>query len=173
MADFCKACTASITGNDNERNDLSGISTAEDTANGMYPVVLCETCGVIQVNHEGLRMDGLGPIGLPSGTVDSTDKGWVFPLEISAERVAATLGIDPKLIGTDEPYSTVAHAHALGVIGSSEGIHQAWVTVPAEEAKGRSLVTEIRAYLMEEPGAVYPLIKPLPIHQPTNPTDKE
>ena len=33
--------------------DLAGLSTEQDTKNGLYPVVLCESCGPIQVNHHG------------------------------------------------------------------------------------------------------------------------
>ena len=51
MADFCKQCSIEIFGTD--FGDLAGISTPEDTANGMYAVVLCEDCGPCQVNHAG------------------------------------------------------------------------------------------------------------------------
>ncbi len=51
MADFCKQCSIEEFGEDHK--DLAGLSTAEDTANGLYPVVLCESSGPIQVDHEG------------------------------------------------------------------------------------------------------------------------
>jgi len=52
MADFCYQCTKEMFGNP-EKNDLKGLSTPEDTKNGLYPVVICEGCGHIQVDHEG------------------------------------------------------------------------------------------------------------------------
>lgn len=51
MADFCNQCCVSMgfpTG-----VDLANLSTKEDTEKGLYPVVLCEGCGPIQVDHEG------------------------------------------------------------------------------------------------------------------------
>lgn len=53
MADFCWQCTKDVLGVEPEKNDLKGLSTPEDTAKGLYPVVLCEGCGSIQVDHEG------------------------------------------------------------------------------------------------------------------------
>jgi hypothetical protein len=52
MADFCMQCTEKLFGKD-LKNDLSGLSTPEDTTKGLYPVVICEGCGHIQVDHEG------------------------------------------------------------------------------------------------------------------------
>lgn len=51
MADFCKQCSITEFGED--YGDLAGLSTPEDTAAGLYPIVICEGCGVIQVNHLG------------------------------------------------------------------------------------------------------------------------
>ena len=51
MADFCKACSIHHFGKD--YNDLAGLSTEKQTKEGRYPVVLCEGCGAIQVDHEG------------------------------------------------------------------------------------------------------------------------
>lgn len=51
MADFCKQCSITNFGADYE--DLAGLSKPEDTAAGLYPIVLCEGCGPIQVDHEG------------------------------------------------------------------------------------------------------------------------
>lgn len=51
MADFCLQCTEVMF--PGSENDLSGLSTPEDTANGLYCVVLCEGCGAIQVDHLG------------------------------------------------------------------------------------------------------------------------
>ena len=54
MADFCKQCALDTFGDD--IGDLAGISTPEDTASGMYPVVICEGCGPVQVDHTGTRI---------------------------------------------------------------------------------------------------------------------
>lgn len=51
MSDYCKQCSIQLFGED--YGDLAGISTAADTANGMYAAVLCEGCGEIQVDHTG------------------------------------------------------------------------------------------------------------------------
>lgn len=51
MADFCKQCSIDHFGHDCE--DLSGLSTEEDTEEGRYAVVLCEGCGPTQVDHTG------------------------------------------------------------------------------------------------------------------------
>lgn len=51
MSDFCKQCSMDIFGKDT--GDMAGISTQEDTENGLYCVVLCEDCGAVQVDHEG------------------------------------------------------------------------------------------------------------------------
>lgn len=52
MADFCKQCALAMWGPDIE-NDMAGISTEEDTKNGLFAVVLCEDCGLCQVDHTG------------------------------------------------------------------------------------------------------------------------
>lgn len=53
MAEFCKECSIALFGKDH--NDLAGTITAEDTAAGyVSSVVICEGCGPIQVDHEGL-----------------------------------------------------------------------------------------------------------------------
>lgn len=49
MAEFCKQCAAAM----GFEPDFVGASTAEDTANGLFVVVLCEGCGPIQVDHTG------------------------------------------------------------------------------------------------------------------------
>ena len=53
MADFCRQCTEEVLGQNGNENDFIGASTPEDTAKGLYPVVLCEGCGPIQVDHTG------------------------------------------------------------------------------------------------------------------------
>lgn len=50
MADFCLQCSQML-GFDHP--DLDGLTTEEDTKNGLYAVVLCEGCGPIQVDHTG------------------------------------------------------------------------------------------------------------------------
>lgn len=51
MADFCAQCSLDMFGEDTR--DMAGISTESDTNAGQFAVVLCEDCGVIQVDHEG------------------------------------------------------------------------------------------------------------------------
>lgn len=51
MADFCKQCSIENFGSD--YGDLANLSTEKNTKNGIFPVVMCEGCGTIQVDHEG------------------------------------------------------------------------------------------------------------------------
>lgn len=52
MADFCKKCSIDIFGED--FGELAGLITEADTAAGFVSsVVICEGCGLIQVNHLG------------------------------------------------------------------------------------------------------------------------
>lgn len=51
MADFCLQCSGEHF--DGPTNDLAGLSTPENTAVGLFPIVLCEGCGAIQVDHTG------------------------------------------------------------------------------------------------------------------------
>lgn len=51
MADFCKACSFTIFGEDFK--DLAGITTIEEWEQGRAVVVICEGCGVIQVDPDG------------------------------------------------------------------------------------------------------------------------
>jgi hypothetical protein len=53
MADFCYQCCRDILGVNPDENDLKGLSTEEDTIKELYPIVLCEGCGAIQVDHTG------------------------------------------------------------------------------------------------------------------------
>ncbi len=55
MADFCRQCSADQ-GFDGE--DLAGITTKDDEAQGLAAVVICEGCGVVQVDHEGNCLGG-------------------------------------------------------------------------------------------------------------------
>lgn len=50
MADFCFQCW----GTEEYTDDFVGLSTAEDSMNGLFSVVLCEGCGPTQVNHDGV-----------------------------------------------------------------------------------------------------------------------
>jgi hypothetical protein len=60
MADFCRQCSEQVLGipDADYTNDLSGLSTADDTANGLYATVICEGCGFIQVDHNGRCIGG-------------------------------------------------------------------------------------------------------------------
>lgn len=51
MADFCKQCSEETFGED--FGDLAGLSNPWHTLYRLYPVVLCEGCGPIQVDHTG------------------------------------------------------------------------------------------------------------------------
>lgn len=51
MADFCMGCSLEVFGEDTK--DLADLSTETDTKAGKFPVVLCEGCGQIQVDHTG------------------------------------------------------------------------------------------------------------------------
>lgn len=55
MADFCKQCTEELF-DDLCGNDFAGLTTPEDTVQGLYAVVLCEGCGPCQVDHTGFRV---------------------------------------------------------------------------------------------------------------------
>lgn len=54
MADFCRDCSIDVWGKD--YGDLADLSTEEDTKNGLFCVVICEGCGIIQVDHEGVSI---------------------------------------------------------------------------------------------------------------------
>ena len=51
MADFCQQC--SLEAFDKDTKDFAGLSNAVHTKNGLYAVVLCESCGPCQVDHNG------------------------------------------------------------------------------------------------------------------------
>jgi len=54
MADFCHQCALDTFGE--EIGDLAGNSTPADTEAGLFPIVLCEGCGPVQVGHTGRRV---------------------------------------------------------------------------------------------------------------------
>lgn len=56
MADFCKQCSVATFGKDS--HDLAGITSPEDQADNLFAVVLCEGCGVTQVDAEGVCIGG-------------------------------------------------------------------------------------------------------------------
>lgn len=56
MAEFCRQCSARKLGAD--FGDFAGITTSEQTAQGVYAEVLCEGCGPTQVDHEGACVGG-------------------------------------------------------------------------------------------------------------------
>lgn len=54
MADFCKQCSIDIFGED--FRELANITTPEETAKELYAHVLCEECGPILVDHNGIKV---------------------------------------------------------------------------------------------------------------------
>lgn len=51
MADFCQQCSIEMFGDDTR--DMAGLSTQEETENGLSIPVICEGCGYTLVDHEG------------------------------------------------------------------------------------------------------------------------
>ena len=51
MADLCKQCSIELYGRD--FGDLKGITSKKDWEQGKATVVLCEGCGIIQVDPDG------------------------------------------------------------------------------------------------------------------------
>jgi hypothetical protein len=51
MADFCRQCGIAEFGMDTR--DLAGLTKPEDWAKGLAVGVICEGCGIIQVDPEG------------------------------------------------------------------------------------------------------------------------
>ena len=51
MAEFCRQCSIANFGED--YGDFAGLLSAEDEANGLLQVVLCEGCGPIVVDRAG------------------------------------------------------------------------------------------------------------------------
>lgn len=51
MADFCKQCSIENFGEDFE--DFKGAVSPANNANGLFAAVLCEGCGLCQVDCEG------------------------------------------------------------------------------------------------------------------------
>ncbi len=82
MADFCQQCSIETWGEDTK--DLAGISSADDTAAELFPVLLCESCGPVQVDHTGRRIHDPGlaaastesqqPVPVADGLVKETNE---------------------------------------------------------------------------------------------------
>ena len=51
MADFCQQCSHALSWGDGR--DLAGLTSAEDEAQGLFALALCEGCGPIQVDANG------------------------------------------------------------------------------------------------------------------------
>ena len=51
MADFCQQCSIAHFGKDYE--NFKGISSPEETAQGLFAEALCEGCGFTLVDHSG------------------------------------------------------------------------------------------------------------------------
>lgn len=54
MADFCQECSYEVWGFDTK--DLAGLVTKEDMNRGVRAHVICEGCGWILVDHNGVRV---------------------------------------------------------------------------------------------------------------------
>ena len=59
MANFCRDCSIAMFGRD--FGDLAGISTEKDTAEGRYAQTICEGCGFVLVDHNGIVVQKLDP----------------------------------------------------------------------------------------------------------------
>ena len=59
MADFCYECTAELFGsNYAKKNDFANlVSLEEHVQHGLVAHVLCESCGEIEVDHLGRRIE--------------------------------------------------------------------------------------------------------------------
>lgn len=54
MADFCKQCSIETFGKDfGDHADRANARRVADAAKEMYPVVICEGCGPVQVDPDG------------------------------------------------------------------------------------------------------------------------
>jgi len=60
MADFCMQCTSTNFGPElAAENDMAGMTTEEDSDNGICARVLCEGCGFTIVDHTGKCLNHL------------------------------------------------------------------------------------------------------------------
>ena len=53
MSEFCEDCNQDLF---DMPSDFKGISKFGDTMAGLYACVLCEDCGPIQVDHNGIKL---------------------------------------------------------------------------------------------------------------------
>ena len=95
MADFCKACSIKLSNKD--YGDLAGITSKKNEANGVAATVICEGCGVIQVDCEGncisvdcLKVSQPGH-GMPykwkgGGTSKDRGKGRLFNYKVNFKK---------------------------------------------------------------------------------------
>lgn len=51
MAVFCQQCSIDVW--DEDTKDMASLTTIEEEAKGLYVEILCEGCGIIQVDHDG------------------------------------------------------------------------------------------------------------------------
>jgi hypothetical protein len=58
MAEFCMQCSIENFGED--FGDMAGIGTPESDAQKLYPILLCESCGPVQVDSAGRRVHEKG-----------------------------------------------------------------------------------------------------------------
>lgn len=80
MSEFCKQCSNELFGED--LKDVAGITTAEDTANGIYANIICEVCGVVQVDHEGSCVSHYCSKAAKKGTAMLTVGMWQMVSEL-------------------------------------------------------------------------------------------
>lgn len=134
MAEFCRQCSMEIFNEDFQ--ELAGLSTAEDTANGLYASVICEGCGPIQVDHLGSCV-----------TTDCLCKGHVTPTpgcdcaeenssspphepflsNITKNRLDTGVPFPPPAIygGSDtDEFTDVAIEYSLGTLGFANSLQQ-------------------------------------------------
>lgn len=72
MPGYCGTCIFEKLGDSVMENDFSGITTLEDTANGMYAPVNCSGCGHILVDHAGFRISWLSEETVNDQMADET-----------------------------------------------------------------------------------------------------
>ncbi len=86
MANFCRDCSIDLFGKD--FGDLAGITTKRETELGRYYFAICEGCGHVMVDHEGVVVERLmeksfDPVavsGLPNDTEIPMDQDFLDEL---------------------------------------------------------------------------------------------
>lgn len=56
MADFCKQCSIEIFGKDSQ--DLAGLTSPEEAAQGRFAYTICEGCGPVYLAPDGSCLGG-------------------------------------------------------------------------------------------------------------------